>query len=184
MLLGENPWKTRSKRKRSVTMTIRFDEQVDTELKQEAESKNITLNALVNQIVTKYLDWDRHSEKFDGVTIPAESLARLTNRLDDEATADFAHEVAESTGIYLVRMWFNEVTPGNVLKFLVFALERNKSARIAFSKDEIPQRVVGFHRMGPKGGIWFKHYIERLFQLAGKKVTVEANENQFTFLFD
>lgn len=89
-------------------------------------------------------------EKLDAITIPADALARLSDRVDEESLADFARDLAKSR-INLVRIWYKEVTPENVLRFLSFYFERNKTARIALSKDERPQHVIGFHRGGMKG---------------------------------
>ncbi len=170
-----------SRRQRTVTLTIRLNEQSEKELKEEAADKKVTVNGLVSQILGKYLEWDRHIEKLDAVTIPADSLARLTSNVDEEALAKFGREIAESR-MSLISVWYKQITPETVLKFLIFYLERNKTAKIAFSKDEKPQRIVGFHHGGRS--TFFKHFIERMFELSGKKVVVDSQQNQFSFQFE
>ncbi len=176
-------WEIPSRRRKTVTLTVRLDEQSEKELKEEAIGKSLSVNTLVSQIIAKYLEWDRHMEKLDAITIPADALARLSDRVDEESLADFARDLAKSR-INLVRIWYKEVTPENVLRFLSFYFERNKTARIALSKDERPQHVIGFHRGGMKGSIWFKHFVEAMFKLSGKHIVVEVQENQFSFVFD
>ena len=164
---------------------MRLDQQTERDLKQEASSKKLTINGLLNQIIRRYLDWDRHAEKYDSISVPMEAQARLMSLAGEDAMAEFAKNLAQSGLVKgMISIWYRQITPETILKFLLFYFEQGKGAKIALSKDQLPQRVIGFHRMGRSGSIFFKHFIESLFQLAGTRVVVDVQENQFSFTTD
>jgi hypothetical protein len=49
--------------KKTVLRTIRLSKGLDGLLQKDANSKRITVGALVSTILTKYLQWDRYTEK-------------------------------------------------------------------------------------------------------------------------
>ena len=55
---------------------------------------------------------------------------------------------------------------------------------ITLTEDGKSRRVTGFHLLGRKGAILLKHAIEAMFEFAHKKVAVDIQENQFSFMID
>jgi hypothetical protein len=173
----------RSKR-RTVTLTIRIEERVEQALKEEAATGKITANGLVSQVLTDYVDWERHAKKFGFARVTVEGLAQMFSLLDDETLAEMGRRIAELRWASMMPIWYKDITPDTVLKFVILWLENTKTAKIAFSKEERPQRIVGFHQLGMQGSIVLKNAIETMFQIAHKKVAVEIHENQFSFALD
>ena|GEM_PF-5800883 len=167
-----------------MTLTLRTDEQVFKALAQEAEARKVTVNAFVNQILTNHVDWGRHTSKYGSVEIPVEGFAGLLDLLDDERVASFGREAAQRRWKSLISIWHGDTSPESVLKFVIFWLENTGQAKIT-TVDEAPHhRVIGFHHLGMKGSILFKHQIETMFEYAHKKVTVSILPDQFSFRID
>lgn len=58
-------------------MTYRVPEKIINELENEAENKKISENVLVNQILEKYVQWDRFSNKIGMIPVPRDILMDL-----------------------------------------------------------------------------------------------------------
>ena len=73
--------------------TIRLTKGLDELLQKDADSKRITVGALVSTILTKYSQWDRYTEKFDMITFRQETLRAILEATDDEALIRKAREI-------------------------------------------------------------------------------------------
>jgi hypothetical protein len=65
------------KQKKTRSTTFRLDTKVVDELQREADQGEISLNVLVNQILRRYIEWDRYENKLNLVPIPKLMLTRL-----------------------------------------------------------------------------------------------------------
>ncbi|MGO9646296.1 MAG: toxin-antitoxin system HicB family antitoxin [Candidatus Bathyarchaeia archaeon] len=175
---------THPRRKRTVTLTIRTNEDVFKSLTHEAEAKKITVNTFVNQILTNHVDWGRHSSKYGSVEIPVETYAGLINLLDDETIARFGREAAQRRWKSLISLWEEGTSPESVLKFVIFWIENTRQATITLTDDGKYRRVTAFHLLGRKGSILFKNAIETMFDFVHKKVVVDIQDNQYSFKID
>lgn len=168
-------------RRKTVTLTIRIEQRVEESLREDAAYQKISINSLVSQLLTDHAEFGRHAEKFGSIRIPAEGFARLLRYMNDESLAEAAREIAAFRVRTLMPIWYDAVTPETILDFLMFWLEHTRTARIAFTEKETPRRVVGFHHLGAKFSLFLKHTIEAMFQMAGKKIVVDMQENQISF---
>ena len=78
---GIKPRKTRS-------ITFRLDTMVIEELQRDADQGEISLNVLVNQVLRRYVEWDRYENKVGMIPIPKIMLSTLideTMRLASDA---------------------------------------------------------------------------------------------------
>jgi hypothetical protein len=64
------PRKTRS-------ITFRLDTNVIEELQREADQGEISLNVMVNQVLRRFVDWDRYENKLGMIPIPKSMLSTL-----------------------------------------------------------------------------------------------------------
>ena len=70
--------------KKEVTrsITYRLPEKLINELDGEAKQRKISQNVLVKQILERYIQWDRYSEKIGMVPVPKEIVETLGSDLD------------------------------------------------------------------------------------------------------
>ncbi len=72
------------KKEPSRSITYRLPEKLVTELESEASQKNISHNVLVKQILEKYVQWDKFSNKIGMIPIPKGILDSLADDLDEK----------------------------------------------------------------------------------------------------
>jgi len=111
---GSSESTSQSKKTRSVT--FRLDSSVIDELQSEADSREISLNVLVNQVLKRYSEWDRFENKIGMMPVPKVILSSLI----DKAIA-----VAKDSGIKDIDRYRDEII--------------REAARLAFSlmKDSV-----------------------------------------------
>ena len=70
------------KKETTRSITYRLPEKLVTELETEASMKNISQNVLVKQILEKYVQWDRFSNKIGMIPVPKAIVESLGSELD------------------------------------------------------------------------------------------------------
>jgi len=70
------------KKETTRSITYRLPEKLIDELDGEAKQKKISQNVLVRQIMERYLQWGRYSEKIGMIPVPKEILETLGEELD------------------------------------------------------------------------------------------------------
>ena len=70
------------KKEKTRTVTYRLPEKFLKELETESTNKKISQNVLVNQILGKYLRWDRFSEKIGMIPVPKDILMQLGDGME------------------------------------------------------------------------------------------------------
>src|SRR5207247_11350153 len=68
---------TRNSDTRSITRTVRIDEDVQDAIEHIAEQQNLSVNALVNKALRKFAFWDTALEKFEAVSTPSQLLVKM-----------------------------------------------------------------------------------------------------------
>lgn len=75
---ASSPKKTQlTKKEKTRSITYRLPEKIVEELETEAMNKKISQNVLVNQILEKYIGWDRFSDKIGIIPVPKTILEAL-----------------------------------------------------------------------------------------------------------
>ncbi|MBO0888174.1 hypothetical protein J2P12_03650 [Candidatus Bathyarchaeota archaeon] len=174
---------TRNADTRSITRTVRLDEDVQEGLEQLAEQQNLTVNALMNKALRKFVFWDAPLDKFEAVDTPSQLLVKMMEFLSDQN----AKELAKTTGAMLAReliqFMFKELSLAAVLKH--FELQGVHFVNHHFDqKDEGDSHTIIIrHTMGPKWSIYYEELIRSLFSELNVPIEVERLENQVTGRF-
>lgn len=71
-----------TKKEKTRSITYRLPAKVVEELESESMEKNISQNVLVKQILEKYVEWDRFSEKIGMIPIPKKILEILSDEIE------------------------------------------------------------------------------------------------------
>jgi hypothetical protein len=66
--------------KKSRSITFRLDAEIIEELQKEADFKELSLNVLVNQILRRYVKWDKFENMLGMMPVPKIMLTKLTNK--------------------------------------------------------------------------------------------------------
>ena len=74
------------KPKKTKSITFRLDTKVIEELQRDADQGEISLNVLVNQVLRRFVEWDRYENKLGMIPIPKSMLSVLIDKTMQLAT--------------------------------------------------------------------------------------------------
>lgn len=76
--------------------TFRLPKEKLEQLRKVSQTKNVTPNTLVNQIINSYLDWHSRAAHAKLYYLPKSFLVRLLNELTDDELNELARDVAKN----------------------------------------------------------------------------------------
>jgi hypothetical protein len=147
--------------KKTVLRTIRLSKGLDELLQKDANSKRITVGALISTILTKYSQWDRYTEKFDMITLRQESIRAILEATEDDALIKNARETGSKIPKEFLMFWFKKIDLNSYLQYLELLCNYGGFARYEFESNGRVYVITFLHNMGEK---W------SLFLMSWKKV--------------
>src|SRR3990170_6816286 len=98
-----------SKTRKTVLRTVRLSQELDDLLRKDAEENDLSINSLINKIMAKYIEWDRHIKKFRFVSVTSETLRAFLNEVGDEKLENIAKELGSDLTSAVSMLWSEKV---------------------------------------------------------------------------
>ena len=164
------------KKEKTRSITYRLPESVVEELETEAMEKNISQNVLVKQILEKYVEWERFTEKIGMIPIPKSIVSMLGEQMEgediDEILVILRPLIKES--VLFMKGKYD-------LKRCVEALEDYMKASGMKSDHRIEGNLHHFiiqHELGMKWSLFTEQLLKEVFHefLPEKNVRAETTE--------
>jgi hypothetical protein len=154
------------------TRTIRFDKDLDDALQAMARNERMSVNAIVNDLVRRYVGWDRYSDRVS-VEVSPSLLVEVLSRF----SLDEAKEMGRRMANDLVRTAIDEIlvdfTFENVVEF--FRRFAKYTRRFDF-EDTVEGRthvMLVRHSLGLK---WSAYYAGMFQQILEKELGLKIEE--------
>lgn len=162
------------------TVTFRIDKEVLDKIKSHASFERITLNALVNQLLSHAVDWDLVAAKSGWVPVSKVLLMAWFDKLDDKEIQSIAEENGKAISrdmLYAMKGKFD------IWEWISILRGRAKAAGFSFTqiddKDEV--KFIMRHDMGLKWSKHFKHFYESAFKELDCPVNFDLTENTIVY---
>lgn len=181
---------SQSRKNRSIT--IRLNSIVIDELQTEADNRQMTLSVLINQILKRYVEWDRYQNRIGMMPVPRAILSNLTDR---------AISIAESRGVKDVDLYRDELIKQaselafSLIKDSVLFMKKHYNLEVVLSvlkeymeasgikadhKVEGPRTHVFIiqHELGENWSLFAKELLAIIFEnLANAKAEIDMTPN-------
>lgn len=152
-------------KKKTVLRTVRLTRNLDELIQKDAKEKNLSVNGLVNRIVTKYVEWDRYISKFGFISIANETFQDILEQVDDEKIENIAKELGQQMPQAVTLFWFKELSLETFLKTITLYSKYSGLHRIEIERDE--DCVITFHHnLGEKWSVFLRHFISQFVESA------------------
>ena len=146
--------------RKTVLRTIRLSKGLDELLKKDADSKRITVGALISTILTKYSQWDRYTERFDMITFRQETLKAILEATDDNVLIKKAREIGAKVPKEFLMFWFKKADLKTYLQYLELLCNYRGFARYEFEDNGDEYVITLLHNMGEKWSKFLKFLME------------------------
>ena len=152
------------------TITIRVPKSLKERLEKKSKGDQITMNLLINRILSKNLSWDEHMTtmgwlQFDPLTV-REIFKSLDEKKMSQITKAITFEIIDA-----VKFIYGDVSLNSVIDFID---TWHHSANISFrriEKGDSHQYMVN-HKLGKNWSIFESKTIEQFLGKMGFKVTI------------
>jgi hypothetical protein len=137
-------------RRPTVLRSIRIDPTISEVLARDAANEGMSVNALVSQILTKYVEWDRFADRFGFVTITREGYRSMHDLIPD---ADLERVAQQAGGAYpkeTALFFFKHLGLDVFLKYLELTCRYARWAEFELTRGSASITVVLRHSLGPK----------------------------------
>lgn len=173
---------TKDKRKKTTEgVTFRIPSNTLSELREESDKKQVSLNTLVNQIFKDHLDWYRYASQGRSIDFPRNVMSRVFNKLTQEELSEIAFDVAKKNFVDLALLR-GEVT----ISFYLGTIQNWLRISALPYKHEVNDNVHNFiieHRMGKNFSFFLKEYNSNILDMLEIKTDFNITDNIVAFKF-
>lgn len=169
-----------SRRVKTESQSFRVDERVLDNLRDEAKRDNVTLSSLVNQILTKYVDYGRFANRMNALSLARKTFASILNAASEEDLVRVAEIEGRSSPVAFITSMNGHMSVENVVGFMK---DLSEHANL-FEYSEIshsPPTFTLVHELGIKWSVFLAHYLTEAFESAGVQVKFTTSDRAVTF---
>jgi hypothetical protein len=157
------------------TVSFRISEDLIAEVEKDAKTKLISTNALINQLLTQYVSWDKYEDRIKMFRVPEESLQHILLHLDKVRRGEAVDIIFN-----IIRDW----TLVSKKKFDIHTCLETLEVYCKMANVSIEDRVsdgvrsyVIMHNLGQNASILVSDLIHKIFwELARIKIETELTK--------
>jgi hypothetical protein len=158
---SSNPDSDSADTKAYATITFRLNRKTVEAFRTESEKSGISINALVNQVLSHYVDWDSFESKVGLIPFPKAVLNKIFKELDSDQLTKLATSVGRNTALDMAIFMKGRI---DVLDFVSWIETRMHNSGFEvihlFDKVESVHTVTIKHDLGKKWSVYLKIMLE------------------------
>ena len=163
---------------RSVTRTLRLDEDVEAGIVEIAEREQFSFNLLANRSLRKLMEWEDKAGKFGFIQVPTSIVEKVFSILTDEEARELGRDAGTNTLPEMVLFWFKKFNQETALKALTMIGDYGNSFRLQYTLDGETDTVVLKHDRGPRVSAFYAELLRTLFKPIDANVETRETDGQ------
>jgi len=167
-------------RVKSVTRTIRIDDDINYQLEKLAHEQRVSVNYFANQALRKFVEWDIYAERLGFVTLPPDIFEKLMALITDAQARDLGGWVGKNLAKDLIAYLFKRVDLETSVRGLELLGPRyGKAFRFEYSNDGHLTTVILNHGFGRNASQFYGEAVKALLKdLVNTQVDTVISEHQ------
>ncbi len=162
-------------------VSVRVTEDIKNKLEAESKLHSITLNALIGQIITKHVSWDRFVQDIGFVSITRQFFRATLNYIDDEIIKTIAVSTCRSALRDAMLFVTGKVSVPSFIEILDLWLTNSSIPFRHYSENGIDKYIIQ-HELGNKWTIYLVTVISSMLNEMGYKMDKqEVTEQTIAF---
>ena len=167
----------------SEVTTFRIDKELIDRLKRDADEREISLNALINQILRRYVEWELYEKKLGMISLPKQLVKELCKSLPNEEIIRLGEKMGKNMLADIIMFMKGKIDQDTFLSWLDARL-KHSSLEVNHCFEDNTHLIIIKHDLGEKWSLYHKVVFEFIFQeLLNKKVDIDYNENVMKLSF-
>jgi len=172
---------TNVRKSRTVPKSFRIDESAITAIEDEASSQSVSSNALVNQILKQFAEFDRFARKINTVKLSSSTFRGLLSGVDAEKVIEVARASGSSVPQAFATAKDGKVDLGSLLDHVRFLATYAHLCEVSDALDSHGHVVTLMHDFGLNWSIFLVHFITAMFETIGLSPKLEMSDRSVTF---
>ncbi len=146
-------------------------------IRQEAMEQHVSLNTVVNQILTKHYEWDAFTQKYGFVSLSPEYYKDVLEAADEEALAQRALQAGPQLRDY-VRLYEKSADVESMIHSFRIAAKYSGLGSLEMKREEPKYQLFVHHGFGRKHSLYVKNMLESVISsIVGTAATSEMTNN-------
>ncbi|MGH9952250.1 MAG: hypothetical protein ACRD5J_11515 [Nitrososphaeraceae archaeon] len=147
---------------KTTTMTFRIDSEIMRNISDEAADARLSVNALVNQILSRYSEWGVKERKAGMVPVSKQLINDMFRRITSEEVIMMAKDTGKNA-VYNIALFMKGKT--DTASFLDWFLARMKTCSeiSSITEDDDSQTYILKHDLGQNWSLYNKTVLELIF---------------------
>lgn len=169
----------------SINKTFRVKRQVIERIEADAEREGISTNALVNNILTRYYEWDRVANEIGFVSLAPNILDGFLQVSNEQQMAKAGSIVARSSCFKDLSLhYFQRYDPKTFMKLALLLQKYGNNYKVQGDTDADGGRDLSFyHDLGKKWSSFIGTLLHDELNRLGLEHTYEVSDNAVVFRF-
>ena len=170
-------------KKKTATITFRFDTELIDKLQKEAKQHQVTTNTLATQALKRFLEWDIYQPRVGLVSLNKPVFVKIFQNLKEKEVIEIASTLGKDE-MRDVAMFMKGETDVNSFMAWFEMQMLNSSVHVSHMIDAGTHTFVMKHDLGKNWSLYNKVILELIFEeLFQKKVDVKYDKNMFALRF-
>jgi hypothetical protein len=161
---------------RTVPKSFRVDEPALQAIEKDAESQNVSVNTLVNQIFKQYADYDRFARKVSTVKLSGSTFRGLLSAVDAEKVIEVAKASGSGVPLAFATAKSGRVDMKALLDHLRYLATYAHVCELSETTDPQGHNFTLIHDFGLNWSIFLVHYVTAMFGLIGVTPKIEMSD--------
>ncbi|MDQ3967435.1 MAG: hypothetical protein M3275_03460 [Thermoproteota archaeon] len=177
--------RTTNYQKVTESVTLRFDKNSLKKLRNEADEKQISLNTLMNQIVTQHLEWHANAAKAGFTTMRKGTVVKMLEKISEQDIISIAELVAKKESKGFIMMLRNEYSLTSALEVLETWIKIAGYSYRHNVRGDSEHSYIIYHDMSRKWSLYLKELFRFIFEDFGlARVDFDIGEDTLAFKVD
>ena len=169
--------------KMTVTLTLRLHENVVAILRAESGTRHISLNAMVNQILQNFVEWNMYEPKVGMMSLFRSVVAEMFKKLTEQQIIEVAATVGKEAYTDATLFMKRKIDLDSFLSWLE-TLMRNSSVEISHNREGSTHTYVLKHDLGKNFSLFQKTLLESIFgEVLGIHIDCVCSDKILSFKF-
>lgn len=151
------------------TITFRINTSVMDKLRQESESKGMSINSFVNQLLKHYTEWDAFEPRIGMIPFPKNVLRNMFSDMSEEQIIKLATNIGQKTAIEMAMFMKGRINVFDFVSWMEMRLKNSGSEivhRVTEKDDDgdeatmLIHALIIRHDMGEKWSLYLRSLLE------------------------
>ena len=164
----------------SDTITIRVPKSLKKRLEDMSKKNQVNLNLLINQILTKNVQWDEHTTKMGWLQFSPSQVKEIFNYLDETQTTKISKSIKRDI-INGIKFIYGDTSLKHTVEFIDSWL-RSTNTQFRYTEDSESHKFIVNHTLGKNWSIFAMKATEEFVTELGYRITdVHVNTNSYSY---